>query len=211
MFKLCLSLLADSASRPARSTTSIPGGKVQGTKLKPPVKQSRGRSPSPASRKKDERKDSELSQNNKSYSENSTKKDDKVEKARVTHKMHDKHSEEDGSKSHDTNAKFHTSRHSKQQHYTDKSDKHKLTRPESTVNARSKSPNRNKQTESAEVPEKTNTMTSMEHERCELTDDQQGSDKEVSVEEEGHISEPSTNDKPVERISYTKVVHCVME
>ena len=66
------------------------------------MKQSRGRSPSPALRKKDiatERKDSELSQNSKGYSENNTpKKDDKVEKARVTHKMHDKHSEEDGSK-----------------------------------------------------------------------------------------------------------------
>ena len=116
-----------------------------------------------------------------------------------------------GQKSHDMNAKLQTSRHSKQQHYMDKSDKHKLTRPESTVNARSKSPNRNKQIESAEVLEKTNTMTSMEHEKCELTDDQQGSDKEVSVEEEGDISEHSTGDKPVKRISYTKVVHCVME
>ena len=90
----------------------------------------------------------------------------------------------------------------------DKSDKHKLTNPESTVNSRSKSPSRNKQTESAEVPEKTNTMSSMGHEKCdELTDDQQGSDKEaVAPEEEGDTSEHSTDDKPLERISYTKVV-----
>ena len=60
--------------------------------------------------------------------------------------------------------------------------------------------------------EKTNTKASMEHKKCELTeDDQPGSDKEVSPEEEGDISEHSTDDKPVERISYTKVVHCVME
>ena len=54
----------------------------------------------------------------------------------------------------------------------------------------------------------------MEYENCELTEDDQpaSSDKEVSPEEEGDVSEySSTDDKPVERISYTKVVHCVME
>ena len=52
----------------------------------------------------------------------------------------------------------------------------------------------------------------MEHEKYELIEDQPGSDEEVSAEEEeGGISEYSTGDKCVERISYTKVVHCVME
>jgi len=51
----------------------------------------------------------------------------------------------------------------------------------------------------------------MEHEEYELIEDQRGSDKEVSPEEEGDISEHSTGDNPVERITYTKVVHCVME
>ena len=51
----------------------------------------------------------------------------------------------------------------------------------------------------------------MEHEKYELIEDQPGSDEEVSPEEEeGDISEYSTGDKCVERISYTKVVHCVM-
>ena len=36
-------------------------------------------------------------------------------------------------------------------------------------------------------------------------------DREVSPEEEGDISEHSAGDNPVERITYTKVVHCVME
>ena len=101
----------------------------------------------------------------------------------------------------------------------DKSDKHKLTKPESVVsNSRSKSPSkspsRSKQTESVEVLEKTNTKGSMEHEKCELIEEQPGSDWEVSPEEEGDISEHSTDDKPVERISYTKVrssTLCVME
>ena len=118
---------------------------------------------------------------------------------------HDKHSEEDGSK-------CHTSRHSKQQHHVDKSDKHKFTKPESVVNSHSKSPSRSKQTECVEVLEKTNTKASMEHEKCELIEEQPVSDWEVSPEEEGDISEHSTDDKPVERISYTKVVvNCVME
>jgi len=36
-------------------------------------------------------------------------------------------------------------------------------------------------------------------------------DKEISPEKQGDINEHSTDDKSVERISYTKVVHCVME
>ena len=102
------------------------------------------RSPSPASRKKDaatEKKDSELTHSSKGHNESNHKKEDKVEssqKARVTHhKAHDKYTEEDGSKCHDVNSKSHTSRHSKQQHYVDKSDKHKLTKPGSVVNSRS--------------------------------------------------------------------------
>ena len=110
------------------------------------------------------------------------------------HKAHDKHSEEDGSK-------CHTSRHSKQQHHVDKSDKHKLTKPESVVNSRSKSPSRSKQTECVEVLEKTNSKASMEHEKCELIEEQPVSDWEVSPEEEGDISEHSADDKPVERIN----------
>ena len=56
----------------------------------------------------------------------------------------------------------------------DKSDKHKLTKPESVVsNSRSKSPSRGKQTESVEVLEKTNTQGSTEHEKCELIEEQQ--------------------------------------
>ena len=116
------------------------------------------------------------------------------------HKAHDKHSEENGSK-------CHTSRHSKQ-HHVDKSDKHKLTKPESVVsNSRSKSPSRSKQTESVEVLEKTSTEGSMEHEKCELIEEQHqpASDRELSAEEEGDISDHCTDDKPVERISYTKV------
>jgi len=136
-----LVVLAESASRPSRSTTAVPGGKPQSSKLKPSSKQSRGRSPSPASRKKDaatEKKDSELTHSSKGHNESNHKKEDKVEssqKARVTdHKAHDKYTEEDGSKCHDVNSKSHTSRQSKQQHYVDKSDKHKLTKPESVVN-----------------------------------------------------------------------------
>ena len=136
-------------------------------------KQSRGQSPSLASRRKDiatEKKDSELTRSGKGHSESNPKNDDKVESTHKTrlphHKAHDKHSEEDGSK-------YHTSRHSKQ-HHMDKSDKHKLTKPESVVsNSRSKSPSRSKQTESVEVLEKTNTKGSTEHEKCELIEEQQ--------------------------------------
>ena len=94
----------------------------------------------------------------------------------------------------------------------DKSDKHKLTKPESVVNSRSKSPSRSEQTECVEVLEKThtNSKASMEHEKCELIEEQSASDWEVSPEGEGDISEHSTDDKPVERISFAKViVHCV--
>ena len=94
----------------------------------------------------------------------------------------------------------------------DKSDKHKLTKPESVVNSHSKSPSRSKYTKYVEVLEKTNFKASMKHEKCELIEEQPTSDWEVSPEEEGDISEHSTDDKPVERISYTKVVvNCVME
>ena len=127
---------------------------------------------------------------------------------RVTHhKVHDKQYTEDDAKSHEVSSKSHTStsRHSKQQHYMDKSDKQKL------MNLRSKSPIWSKQTKCVEVLVKTNTKASMEHEKYELIEDQPGSDEEVSPEEEeGDISEYSTGDKCVERISYTKVVHCVM-
>ena len=85
------------------------------------------------------------------------------------------------------------------------SDKHKLTKPELVVNSRIKSPSRGKQTECVEVLEKTNSKASLEHEKCELIEEQQASDWELSPEEEGDISEHSTDDKPVERISYTKV------
>ena len=210
-----LLFLADSSSRPSRSTATVPGGKPQSTKLKPPLKQSRGRSPSPASRRKDaatEKKDSEPAHNNKGHNESNQKKDDKVDSTQKTrvihHKMHDKqHTEDDGSKFHDMNSKSLTSRHGKQQHYVDKSDKHKLTKPESSVvSSCSKSPSRGKQTESVEVLEKANTKASMEHERCELIDDDQpDSDQEVPPEEEGDISDYSPGDNQVERISYTKV------
>ena len=168
-------------------------------------KQSRSRGPSPSSDIATEKKDSELTHGGKGHSESNPKKDDKVEsthKARLPHhKAHDKHSEEDGSK-------CHISRHSKQ-HHVDKSDKHKLNEPESVVsNSRSKSPSRSKQTESVEVLEKTNPKGSMEHEKCELIEKQQqqpASDWELSAEEEGDIRERFIDDKPVERISYTKV------
>ena len=212
-----LTFLAESASRPSRVTATVPGGKPQSTKLKPPLKQPRGRSPSPASRGKDaatEKKDSESTHNSKGHNEGNQKKDDKVDSTQKTrvihHKMHDKHAEDDGSKFHDMNSKSHTSRHGKQ--YVDKSDKHKLIRPESSVvSSRSKSPSSSKQTESVEVLEKTSTKAPMEHEGYEVTDDHPGSDKEVPPEEEGDSSEHSTGDNPVDRISYTKVIHCVME
>ena len=210
-FTNILSFIAEGASRASRSTIT-PGGKSQSSRLKPPLKQSRGRSPSPLSRKKDEKKDSELGHNSKGHGEGSHKKDDKVDsthKTRVAHhKTNDKHSEDDGSKFHDVNSKSHTSRHSK--HHVDKNDRHKLTKPESSaVRSRSKSPSKSKQTESAEMLEKTNSKASMEHERCELIDGQPGSDKNGSSDEEGEIIEPSTVDKRVERIIYTKVLHCV--
>ena len=203
--------IAEGTSRASRST-STPGGKSQSSRLKPPLKQSRGRSPSPSSRKKDEKKDSELGHNNKGYSEGSHKKDDKVDSAHKTrvahHKAHDKHSEDDGSKFHEVNSKSHTSRHGK--HHVDKTDRHKLAKPESSaVRSRSKSPNRSKQTESVEVPEKTDSKASMEREKCELIDDQPGSEKDGSSDEEGEIIVPSTVVKPVGKIIYTKVLHCV--
>ena len=153
--------------------------------------------------------------NSKGHNESSQKKEDKVDstpKTRVIHhKTHEKHTEDDGSKFHDVSSKSHTSRHGK--HNMDKSDKHKLTKPESSVvRSRSKSPSRSKQTESVEVSEKANTKASMEHERCELIDDQPDSgDKEVPPEEERDSSEHFTGDKPVDRISYTKVIRCLME
>ena len=79
-----------------------------------------------------------------------------------------------------------------------------IVRSESLVNSRSKSPGRSKQTECVAVLEKTNSKTSMEHDKCELIEEQSASDWEVSPEEEGDISEHSSDDKPVERISYTK-------
>ena len=81
-------------------------------------------------------------------------------------------------------------------------------------NSRSKSPSRSKQTESVEVLEKTNTKGAVEHEKCELIEEQQqpASDWELSAEKEGDISDNCTDDKPVERISCTKViVHYIME
>ena len=55
-----------------------------------------------------------------------------------------------------------------------------------------------------------NSKTSIEHEKCEFIEEQPVSDWEVSLEEEGYVSEHSTDDKIVERISYTKViVYCV--
>ena len=160
-------------------------------------------------------KDSEAAHNSKGHNESSQKKEEKVDstsKTRVIHhKTHDKHTDDDGLKFHDVSSKSHTSRHGK--NYMDKSDKHKLTKPEfSVVRSRSKSPSRSKQTESVEVSEKANTKASMEHERCELMDDQSDSgDKEVPPEEERDSSEHFTGDKPVDRISYTKVIHYLME
>ena len=127
-------------------------------------------------------------------------------KTHVTHqKVHDKHHTEDDAKSY--SRKLKTSRHSKQQHYMDK----RVT-SRTSVNSHSKSPGWSKQTECVEVLEKTNTKASMEHEKYELIENQPGSDEEISPEEEeeGDISECSTGVKCVERISYTKVVHCVM-
>ena len=82
------------------------------------------------------------------------------------------------------------------------------------MNSRSKSPSRSKQTKCVEMLEKTNSNTSVEHEKCELIEEQPVSDWEVSPEEEGDISEHSADDKPVERISYTKVVvfvYCIVQ
>ena len=47
----------------------------------------------------------------------------------------------------------------------------------------------------------------MEHEKCELIEEQQqpASVWELSAEEKGDIREHFIDDKPVERISYTKV------
>ena len=156
-----------------------------------------------------EKKDSEPAHNSKGHNESNQKKDDKVDSTQKTrvihHKMHDKkHTEDDWSKFHDMNSKSLTNRHGKQQHYVDKCDKHKLTKPESSVV--NKSHSRRKQTESVEVLEKANIKASMEHERCELIDDDQpDSDQEMPPEEEGDISNHSIGDNQVERISYTKV------
>ena len=209
-FNFRLVVLLESASRLSRSTTAALRGKPQSSTLKPPLKQPRGQSPLLASRKRDtttEKKDSELTHNSKGHHDSNQKKDDKVEsKTRVSHhKMYDKQHTEDDAKSHEVSSKSHTSRHSKQQHYMDKSDNQK------SMNSHSKSPGWSKQTECIEVLEKTNTKASMEHEKYELIEDQPGSDEEVSSQkEDGDISEYSTDDKCVERISYTKVVHCVM-
>ena len=88
---------------------TVPGGMPQNTKLKPPLKQHRDRSPSPALRRKDattEKKDSEPAHNSKGHNENNQKKDGKVESTQKTrvihHKMHDKqHTVDDRSKCHD--------------------------------------------------------------------------------------------------------------
>ena len=59
------SVVAEGVSRPSCSTATVPGGKPQSTRLKSPLKQPRGRSPSPVSRRKDamtEKKDSEMTQ-----------------------------------------------------------------------------------------------------------------------------------------------------
>ena len=80
---------------------TLPGGMPQNTKLKPPLKQHRGRSPSTALRRKDattEKKDSEPAHNSKGHNESNQKKDDSTQKTRVIHhKMHDKqHIVDDG-------------------------------------------------------------------------------------------------------------------
>ena len=101
---------------------TVPGGMPQNAKLKPPLKQHRGRSPSPASRRKDattEKKDSEPAHNSKGHDESNQKKDDKVDSTQNTwvihHKTHDKQlTEDDRSKFHDMNSKSLTSRHGKQ-------------------------------------------------------------------------------------------------
>ena len=120
---------------------TVPGGMPQNATLKPSLKQDRGRSPSPASRRKDattEKKDSEPAHNSKGHNESNQKKDDKVDSTQKTrvihHKTHDKqHTVDDGSKFNDMNSKSLASRHGKQQYHMDKSDKHKLTKPESSV------------------------------------------------------------------------------
>ena len=107
------------------------------------------------------------------------------------------------------NSKSHTSRHGK--HHVDKSDRYKLAKLESSaVRSHSKSSSRSKQTESVEVLEKTNSNASMEHERCGLMDDQPGSDKEGSSDEEGEIIESFTVDKQVERIESFTLRYCIV-
>ena len=93
------------------------------------------------------------------------------------------------------NSKSLACRHRKQQHYMDKSDKHKLTKPESSVvSSCGKS-----------LVEKANTKASMEHEKCELIDDDQP-DSDHQKRREILV----TILLVIIRISYTKVLYCVM-
>jgi len=193
---------ADTAVRPSR-TVPVSGNKTQSSRLKP-SKQLRGRSPSPASRKKDistaEKKDSELSHSSakgNTVGREGQKKDDKVVdssyKSRLPHhRMHDKHSDEDLSKSHEVTSKPHSS--SKHTKHHSLGDKHKTLKVEHSSSARSKSPSRNRQQEQVE-------KSKISHEESgeELDEPANGSSDDNPVDEDTESS------KTVKRIIYTKV------
>jgi len=179
----------------------VPGSKTQSSRLKPSIKQARGRSPSPASRKKDtEKKDSELchsSGKNNNVGREGQKKDDKVVdsscKSRVPHhRTHDKHSEDDVSKLHEVTSKPHSS--SKHTKHHSPGDKHKASKVEHSSSTRSKSPSRNKLQEQIEKSKAT----------------REGSGEELEEQESGigndnPVDEDAESSKTVERIIYTKV------
>ena len=174
---------------------------MQSSRLKPSIKQSRGRSPSPASRKKDaEKKDSELSHSSakgNNVGREGQKKDDKVVdssyKSRVPHhRTHDKHSEDDVSKSHEVTSKPHSS--SKHTKHHSPGDKHKASKVEHSSSARNKSPSRNKLQEQVEK-----SKTTHEESGEELEEQASGSGNDNPLDEDTESS------KTVERIIYTKV------
>ena len=193
---------ADTTVRPSRSVSAPI--KTQSSRLKPSLGRSRGRSPSPASRKKDtptaEKKDSELSHSSakgNSVGREGQKKDDKVVdssyKSRVPHhRTHDKQNEDDVSKSHEVTSKPHSSnKHTK--HHSP-GDKLKASKVEHSSSARSKSPIRSNQQEHVEKSKTT-------HEESGEDLDEQGS----GSGDDNLLDEDVESSKTIERIIYTKV------
>jgi len=198
--------IADTAVRTSRSAP-VPGNKLQSSRLKPSVKQSRGRSPSPASRKKDtstEKKDSELTHSSakgNSVNREGQKKDDKVVdssyKSRVPHhRTHDKHTDDDLSKSHEASKPHSSNKHTK--HHAS-GDKLKPSKVEHSSSARSKSPSRNRPHEHVEK-----SKTIHEDSGEELDEQANASDDDNPVDEDVESS------KVVERIKYSKVYACIV-